>query len=156
MKATRQGENPEGRPDKAKTKKAKDCKTKNGPKPSSTPRQHHAGVHLSQGCDIKAYLNATGIERQPGPTQEDAPLTIPGHALPIEIRTQLKRQAMDHKHSCPSDESHGPPTAPGGKKNWTNEEANTHEEKQAKAPDWPPGKDLQDKPIDDKSCSQAE
>lgn len=119
--------------------KVKEWRTKGKQELAITPRQHHDGVNLAKGCDIKACLNSTGIERQPGPAQEDAPLTIPGHALPTEISTYFKRQTMDHKHVCPSNEDQRPPIAPGKRKPWTNGKANAEGEENVKTPEWPPG-----------------
>ena len=93
-------------PDQEKESKSRDGKqkntgTKNKPEETISTRKNHPGVHLSQGCNIKKHLNATGIERQPGPSGGNQPSGVPGHTIPLEVRAQLKRETMTHSLSMP-------------------------------------------------------
>ena len=54
------------------------------------------GLHLCIGCNVQKYLNATGIEPQPGPQDAVKQIAkLAGHEIPTAERAALKRQTMN-------------------------------------------------------------
>ena len=110
----------------------------------------HVGVHLALQCDIKAYLNSTGIEPHPGPWHSDVPMQlqmeeecmiskpwpttyaadgpcVPGHLLNAAQRRSMKSKDM-HDGEGFEEESKPPKKAKADEEHKSPPASSSHQE----------------------------